>query len=108
MPIRNASAALLASDFKENLTSSDTRAALEAIADRMAPIVEIIQAIPKGLSGAALVEVDLQARLSGLEADCTADDTHAGLNAAWGIVLVASEVEAQAFTALAIDKAQAR
>ena len=96
----------LAGDFAADFTSADAREAFDSIAERMARIVEIIEANPKGLTGAALAEVGLQARLAGLEADSTAGDTRADLNAAWGILFVASEVEAQALATIAIDKAR--
>lgn len=97
---------LASSDFREGLTSAEARDAFDAIAHRMECIVKIIADNPQGLTGTVLAEVGLMARLAGLEADSTAGDVRADLNAAWGVRFVACEVEAQALAAIAIDKAR--
>ena len=96
---------VLTGDFAEGFTDTDARMAFDTIAERMARIVEIVAANPEGLTGAALIEIEMLARLTGLEADSTAGD-HGDLNKIWGIRLVASEIEAQALAAIAIDKAR--
>lgn len=96
----------LMGDFAEGFTAIDARAAFDGIAEKMARIVEIIAANRQGIAGATLAEVDLLVRMAGLEADGTADGVGANLNDVWGMRFVACEVEAQALTAIAINKAR--
>lgn len=96
----------LTGDWVAGFTSDDACEMRDSIAEKMARIAEIIAANRHGLTSAALAEVDLLVRLAGLEADSTAGDVHADLNAAWGVRFVANEVEAQALAASAIDRAR--
>ncbi|MDQ0590987.1 hypothetical protein [Variovorax paradoxus] len=106
MSIEGSSPVVLRGDFRPDFTSENAREAFDSIADWAMQIVEIIRANPQGLACAALSKVNVLARMTGLEADSTADVAGADLNKVWGITFSPREAEAQALAETWISKAK--